>query len=85
MSDTWYYVNSGLRTGPISLRGLKETLATLPDANDVLVWCEGFPDWKIAGDVKELRAQILLPKTSSLNHCVKNVMLLIVPPVNFRI
>ena len=65
--EAWYYVDSGLRIGPISLQGLKETLVTLPDAKNVLVWCEEFPDWKIAGDVKELSAGSLrpppLPKT----------------------
>ena len=53
--EAWYYVDSGLRIGPISLQSLKETLVTLPDAENVLVWCEGFPDWKIVGDVEELR------------------------------
>jgi hypothetical protein len=59
--EAWYYVDSGLRIGPISLQGLRETLVTLPDAKNVLVWGEGFPDWKIAGDVKELRARSLTP------------------------
>ncbi|WP_426435903.1 DUF4339 domain-containing protein [Bradyrhizobium genosp. P] len=54
--EAWFYVDSGLRIGPISLQGLKKTLITLPDAENVLVWCKGFPDWKIAGDVEKLRA-----------------------------
>lgn len=54
--EAWYYVNTGVRVGPIDLKSLKETLVTLPDAENVLVWCEGFRDWKIAGQVKELRA-----------------------------
>jgi hypothetical protein len=61
--EAWYYVASGLRTGPISLQSLKETLVTLPDAENVLVWCEGFPDWKTVGDVKELRTPPPVPKT----------------------
>jgi hypothetical protein len=63
--EAWYYVASGLRIGPISLQSLKETLVTLPDAENVLVWREGFPDWKIVGDVKELRAMTPppVPKT----------------------
>jgi hypothetical protein len=44
--EAWYCVDSGLRIGPFSLQGLKDTLVTLPDAQNVLVWCEGFPDWK---------------------------------------
>ena len=66
MSEAWYYVNSGRRIGPLSLPGLKDTLATLPDAKNVLVWCEGFPDWKIAGDVIELRAPSLELRAPSL-------------------
>jgi hypothetical protein len=59
--QAWYYVDTGLRTGPIGLQALKEKLDTLPDANDVLVWCEGFPDWKMAGDVEVLRTRSLPP------------------------
>ena len=66
--EAWYYVDSGLRIGPISLQSLKETLVTLPDAENVLVWREGFPDWKIAGDVKELRARILTPPPLPRTH-----------------
>jgi GYF domain 2 len=63
--EAWYFVDSGLRAGPISLQSLKETLVTLPHAENVLVWCNGFPDWKIAGDVEELRAMTPppVPKT----------------------
>jgi hypothetical protein len=66
--EAWYYVDSGLRMGPISLHDMKETLATLPDAKKVLVWCEGFPDWKIAADVKELRARSLTPPPLPRTH-----------------
>jgi GYF domain 2 len=41
--------------GPLSLDELKETLATVPDARNVLVWCEDFRDWKKAGDVPQLK------------------------------
>jgi GYF domain 2 len=68
MSEAWYYVNSGQRSGPLSLHGMRETLATLPDAKNVLVWCEGFPDWKIAGDVNELRARSLAPPPLPSRH-----------------
>lgn len=54
--DAWYYVDSGQRIGPLGLLSLKKILVTLPDSETLLVWCEGFPDWKLAGDVKELRA-----------------------------
>jgi len=47
---------------------MRETLATLPDAKNVLVWCEEFPDWKLAGDVKELRARSLAPQPLPIPH-----------------
>jgi GYF domain 2 len=56
MSDVWYYANQGGHLGPFSLQQLKETLATMPDSAEVLVWCEKFPDWKRAREVPELWA-----------------------------
>jgi hypothetical protein len=58
MSEAWYYVDSGERIGPLSIQSLNETLATLPDAKNVLVWCEGFPDWKIAGVSKNCEREV---------------------------
>jgi hypothetical protein len=40
---------------------LKDTLANVSDTRDVLVWRDGFSDWKKAGDVPELRAQTIRP------------------------
>ncbi len=68
MSGAWYYADSGLSIGPLSLQRLKETLGTLPDAKNVLVWREGFPDWKIAGDVKELLAHCSTPPPVPKTH-----------------
>jgi hypothetical protein len=68
MSGAWYYADSGLSIGPLSLQRLKETLGTLPDAKNVHVWCEGFPDWKIAGDVKELSAGSSTPPPLPKTH-----------------
>jgi hypothetical protein len=57
MSDAWYYANKNGQVGPLTLRELKETLATFPSTkvDDVLVWRDGFPEWKPAKDVAELR------------------------------
>ena len=54
--DTWYYLDAGQSIGPVGLLGLRKILVTLPDSENLLVWSVGFPDWKLAGDVKELRA-----------------------------
>jgi hypothetical protein len=61
VSDIWYYADERGQIGPLTLQQLRETLATLSNAKDVLVWCDGFPDWKRAGDVSELRAQTVVP------------------------
>ena len=55
MSDNWYYADSEGAVGPFSLQELKGTLATVPDAQRVLVWCEGLPDWVRAGDLPFFR------------------------------
>jgi hypothetical protein len=56
MRDAWYYADRNGKVGPLSLKKLRETLAAFSTANasDVLVWHEGFPDWKPAEDVPEL-------------------------------
>ncbi len=56
-SDVWYYVDGNGQVGPLTLQGLKETLTTFSSAKDVLVWCDRFPDWKLAKDIPELKAQ----------------------------
>jgi hypothetical protein len=61
VSDGWYYLGSEGHIGPLGLQELKTTLADFQDGNDVLVWREGFPGWKRADDVPELRAKTSLP------------------------
>jgi hypothetical protein len=65
--EAWYYVDTGTRIGPIGIQNLKETLVMLPDAENVLVWCEGFPEWKIAGQVKELQS-VMPPPVPKTDH-----------------
>jgi hypothetical protein len=65
VSDIWYYADADGQVGPLSLQELRQELAASSNANDVLVWCEGFPDWKPARDVTELRAvPPQLPRTN---------------------
>jgi hypothetical protein len=52
VQDAWYYADENGKFGPLSLQGLRETLATLP--HDVLVWHPGLQDWKPAKDISEL-------------------------------
>jgi uncharacterized protein YecT (DUF1311 family) len=57
MSDSWHYVDGGAPVGPVSLPELRQKLAGLSNAKDVLVWCDRLEDWKPAKDVPELTAQ----------------------------
>jgi hypothetical protein len=61
MSDVWYYADQHGKVGPVTLQKLKESLATFQNAKDVLVWYENYPNWVLAGDVPELRAQTAAP------------------------
>jgi hypothetical protein len=61
VSGIWYYADQRGPAGPLTLKALKETLATLPNSSDMLVWREGFPGWKKAADVVELRVQTVTP------------------------
>ena len=61
MSEVWYYVDSGGSVGPLTTLELRKTLRTLPNSNDILVWCDDFPSWKKAGDVSELGTRLSAP------------------------
>jgi hypothetical protein len=67
MSDNWYYIDGAEQIGPVTLKELKEALATFADAEDLHVWCARYPDWKLAVDVPELNALFppLLPPEKS--------------------
>lgn len=55
MSNIWYYADKTGQVGPLSLRDLRRTLSTLGSLQDVFVWCDRFPDWKLVEDVPEVR------------------------------
>ena len=62
--DVWYYADKSGPVGPLSLQELRETLATLSNdsAHPVLVWRQGFANWKPATDVSQLNGgETLLP------------------------
>lgn len=71
MSAIWYYAGHTGHVGPLTLQQLEQTLATMANPADVLVWCPKFPDWKKARDVPELRVQRVgsspspIPQTTS--------------------
>jgi hypothetical protein len=58
MSDIWYYADQNGPVGPITIRDLKDALATFSDPKSVFVWRDGFASWTRAGDVSELKAPV---------------------------
>jgi hypothetical protein len=56
MSDDWYYAEDDHHVGPLSLQQLIEALQPMQRWDDALVWRDGFPDWKRAGDLPELKS-----------------------------
>jgi hypothetical protein len=62
IADTWYYVSGeGGHVGPLDRQQLTQTLATMEDRADVLVWCDKFSDWKPLRDVPELSQDTAAP------------------------
>jgi hypothetical protein len=58
MGDGWYYVGPEGRVGPITLQGLKASLATDDNPAGVVVWRENASQWECAADVPELRETV---------------------------
>jgi hypothetical protein len=61
MPDSWYIAINGAKVGPLTLQGLKATLATFSNAKDMLVLRDGLTDWKPARDLPELGSQTAPP------------------------
>ena len=51
----WYYANGDGQIGPQTLQNLVQALTSLPNAKEILVWRDGFLDWKQGNDVPELK------------------------------
>jgi hypothetical protein len=68
MSEIWYYAEQERSVGPLTLHELRQKLLKADNAEDVLVWGDKFRDWKMAGDVPELRAHTIVPPPLSINR-----------------
>jgi hypothetical protein len=66
MADLWYYVEDGQQLGPVEFDDLKRAVSTKANAEGILVWTNGFRDWKRAADVKELAAVIRQPPPTDI-------------------
>ena len=54
MADTWYAQRGDKQIGPMPQAKLRDALSSGKLRREDLVWCEGWPEWRPAGDVAEL-------------------------------
>ena len=58
MTDAWWYEDNRETRGPVPLADLVATLAQAPDPQRVLVWREGFGEWRPVARVREVAEQL---------------------------
>ena len=61
MTDYWYYGEGGQARGPVSHAELIPLLARIADPRRVMIWRDGFADWKAVEDVHEVAQQLFPP------------------------
>ena len=61
MTHFWYYGDGGLARGPVSHAELIPLLAGIADPRRVMIWRDGFEDWKAVEDVHEVAQQLFPP------------------------
>jgi hypothetical protein len=61
MSAFWYYAEGTETIGPVTFDELIKMLSRLSNARGVLVWREGFDDWKAAETVREIVEKLFRP------------------------
>jgi hypothetical protein len=60
----WYYGEGGQARGPIPHAELIPLLARISDPRRVMIWRDGFEDWKAVEDVHEVAQQLFSPPLS---------------------
>lgn len=61
MTNFWYYGEGGQARGPVSDAELIPLLARIADPRRVMIWRDGFEDWKAVEDVREVAQQLFPP------------------------
>jgi hypothetical protein len=61
MTQFWYYGEGGQARGPVPHAELIRLLARLADPRRVMIWRDGFEDWKAVEDVPEVAQQLFSP------------------------
>src|ERR1043166_7943838 len=60
-SHIWYYADGGTQKGPCSLEELIEALSKTSDPVNVLVWRNGFDEWRAVDQVREVATKLFRP------------------------
>jgi uncharacterized membrane protein YhaH (DUF805 family) len=61
MADEWFYADGQNTRGPESFETLLAVLAAKSDWQDLLVWHDGYTDWRRAADVPEVSVHFMRP------------------------
>lgn len=61
MTDFWYYAEGEETRGPLSIGELVPLLARIADPRCVMIWRQGFADWKMLEEVREVAQQVFRP------------------------
>jgi uncharacterized protein DUF2569/uncharacterized protein DUF4339 len=61
MTHFWYYGEGGQTRGPVPHADLIPLLARIADPRRVMIWRDGFDDWKAVEDVHEVAQQLFSP------------------------
>jgi len=61
MSEFWYYAEGSETRGPITFDRLIKILSLMPSPRGVLVWREGYEDWKFAENISEIVEKLIRP------------------------
>jgi hypothetical protein len=61
MTDFWYYADGKESLGPVKFDRLIEILSQVRDAREILLWRDGFEDWKPAKSIQEIAERLFRP------------------------
>jgi TM2 domain-containing membrane protein YozV len=61
----WYYIGHYGQLGPLTKDQIEELILGGVIARETYVWCSGFPNWSMAGDVSDLKSSFAMVTTST--------------------
>ena len=81
-NGNWYYAKDGQQLGPVSSADLKQLAASGGLSPSDLIWKEEWPEWKVAGTVKEMFGadRPVIPVPPPLSHPSANPPAASTPP-----